>query len=99
MVMPQKSSLVQHQRHSLCLDLKSASRSPIQLLTTMALIRSTNQAVTVITSPTMHETKTARQIDRHCEGERVSIWKGRRVGRMKIFGEDVMRLRRRKRVQ
>jgi len=86
-----QSLLVQHREQSL--DLKSASRSLIRLLTMRSLTHMTIQIVATTTGRAMDERRTACQTDRRSDGARVSTWKRRRVGRTKSFGGDGMSLR------
>jgi hypothetical protein len=85
-----QSLLVQHRDQSL--ELKSASRSLIRLLT-MSLTHVTTQTTATTTGHAMDERRTACQTDRRSDGARVSTWKGRRVSRTKSFGGDGMSLR------
>jgi len=86
-----QSLLVRHRDQSL--DLKSASRSLIRLLTMRSLTHVTTQTVVTTTGHAMDERRTACQTNRRSDGGRVSTWKGRRVGRTKNFGRDEMSLR------
>ena len=86
-----QSLLVQHRDQSL--DLKSALRSLIRLLTMRSLTHVTTQTVATTTGHAMDERRMTCQTDRRSDGARVSTWKGRRVGRTKSFGGDGMSLR------